>query len=252
MLHVKELSAKFDKTTVLDDISFNLEKGDILSIVGPSGCGKSTMLNIFAGIIKNYSGSIQMGDKTLGEYPVSRGYMPQTLGLLPWKKVKDNIFLPFKIDKSKSLDKDKSNKIISELGIAELLNRYPSQLSGGQQQRVALARVFIAQPELLLMDEPFSALDMLTADTSRKLFFDIWKEHRATTIFTTHNLREALSLGKYILLLSELPAKVKYWIENPFFDKKGSEETEEFNSFVIRLKEMMSESTTENQLGADI
>ena len=242
MLSVKNLNVYYGKSPVLNDISFEIGKGDILTVVGPSGCGKSTLLNILGGIIKNYSGSIELNNKDLSKSEIHCGYVPQALGLLPWKKVKDNIFLPFKIDKSRESDLEESNKIISELGISDLLNRYPSQLSGGQKQRVALARVFTAKPDLLLMDEPFSALDTLTAETSRKLFFEIWKKHRATTIFTTHNLNEAASLGKYILLLSELPAKVKYWIENPFFDLETDAKSEDFYQFVSHLKELMADN----------
>lgn len=248
MLTVKNLNLSYGKNPILNDISFEIGKGDILTVVGPSGCGKSTLLNILGGIIKNYSGHISLNNKDLSQSGIHCGYVPQALGLLPWKKVKDNIFLPFKIDKTMILDSEEAGKVISELGISDLLNRYPSQLSGGQKQRVALARVFTAKPDLLLMDEPFSALDTLTAETSRKLFFEIWKKHRATTIFTTHNLNEAASLGKYILLLSELPARVKYWIENPFFDLDMKEKSKEFYQFVSHLKELMADNTV-NEIG---
>lgn len=244
MLSVRNLSSSFGKSLVLDNVSFELQSGDILAVAGPSGCGKSTLLNILGGIIKQYSGEIRMNGNIPGTSDIRCGYVPQTLGLLPWKKVKDNIFLPYQIDKSLTMDKDDTEKIIAELGIAELLNRYPSQLSGGQRQRAALARAFIAHPDLLLMDEPFSALDTLTADTSRNLFFEIWKKHRATTILTTHNLEEAATLGKYVLLLGKLPARVKHWIENPFFDQKEKEESQDFHRFVRKLKALTRENDT--------
>ena len=122
------------------------------------------------------------------------------------------------------------------------MQRYPSQLSGGQKQRVALARAFASHPDLLLMDEPFSALDTLTAETSRNLFIDLWKKHRPTTILTTHNLAEAVTLGKYILLLCKLPATVYHWIENPLFDSNGQHSEEEFYRFVRELSDLLRSS----------
>lgn len=198
-LSLHNVSVNFGTTLVLKDISFSLEKGKTLTIVGPSGCGKSTLLNVLSGIIKDYEGEIMMGSKELRSAEMTYGYVPQSFGLLAWKKVKDNIMLPATINKNIKIDEDEVNDVLTKLELKDLLNRYPSQLSGGQRQRVALARVFISHPDILLLDEPFSALDTLTADISRDLFLDLWRKYRPTTIFTTHNLSEAVKLGEHIL-----------------------------------------------------
>ena len=245
-LSVQNLTVHIGKTMVLNNLSFHLNVGEILAVVGPSGCGKSTLLNVLSGIIKHYDGKIDFRNVPLQPSAIRCGYVPQNLGLLPWKKVEENIFLPHNINPRNTIDRHEAQKIIAELDISDLMHRYPSQLSGGQKQRVALARVFVAQPDLLLMDEPFSALDTLTAETSRKLFLDLWKKHRATTILTTHNLSEAVGLGKYILLLRKLPATVCHWIENPLFDNNGQHTQEEFYRFVQHLSDLLRNHASTN------
>ena len=234
-LSLHNVSVNLGKTAVLKDISFSLEKGNTLTVVGPSGCGKSTLLNVLSGIIKNYKGEICMDSTLLKEAELTYGYVPQNLGLLPWKKVKENILLPEIINKNNKIDSNEVEDVLTKLELSDLLNRYPSQLSGGQRQRVALARVFISQPDILLMDEPFSALDTLTADTSRELFLDLWRKYRPTTIFTTHNLSEAVKLGENILLLSKQPATILRFVENPLFENQTFSEAD----FVAFKKQLM-------------
>jgi len=234
-LSLQNVSVNLGKTSVLHNISFSLEKGKTLTVVGPSGCGKSTLLNVLSGIIKNYKGEISMNSTLLKEAGLTYGYVPQNLGLLPWKKVKENILLPERINKNNKIDATEARDVLTKLELSDLLNRYPSQLSGGQRQRVALARVFISQPDILLMDEPFSALDTLTADTSRELFLDLWRKYRPTTIFTTHNLSEAVKLGEHILLLSKQPATVIRFVKNPLFENQNNGEAE----FVEFKKQLM-------------
>ena len=234
-LSLHNVSVNLGKTEVLQNISFSIEKGRTLTVVGPSGCGKSTLLNVLSGIIKQYEGEIYMGEAKLRDAGLTFGYVPQNLGLLPWKKVKDNILLPFRIDKESKLDKHELEDVLNKLELTELLNRYPSQLSGGQRQRVALARVFISHPDILLMDEPFSALDTLTADTSRELFLDLWRKYQPTTIFTTHNLSEAVKLGEHILLLDKQPASVLRFVKNPLFESPQQQNEADFNQFKRQL-----------------
>lgn len=234
-LSLHNVSVNFGTTLVLKDISFFLEKGKTLTIVGPSGCGKSTLLNVLSGIIKDYEGEIMMGSKELRSAEMTYGYVPQSFGLLAWKKVKDNIMLPATINKNIKIDEDEVNDVLTKLELKDLLNRYPSQLSGGQRQRVALARVFISHPDILLLDEPFSALDTLTADISRDLFLDLWRKYRPTTIFTTHNLSEAVKLGEHILLLNKQPAKVFRFVDNPIFEKQEQQNEAAFAAFRNQL-----------------
>ena len=147
-LSLHNVSVNLGKTKVLQDISFSIEQGRTLTVVGPSGCGKSTLLNVLGGIIKNYQGEILMGETQLRNAELTYGYVPQNLGLLAWKRVKDNILLPFKINKDQKIDQDEVDDVLTKLELTHLLDRFPSQLSGGQRQRVALARVFISHPEI--------------------------------------------------------------------------------------------------------
>ncbi len=248
-LSVNNVSVNLGRTPVLKDISFYLDKGKTLTVVGPSGCGKSTLLNVLSGIIKNYKGEILMGSTLLKDAELNYGYVPQNLGLLPWKRVKENIMLPQRINKNNKTDTNEAKDIIAKLELTDLLDRYPSQLSGGQRQRVALARVFTSQSDILLMDEPFSALDTLTADTSRELFLDLWRRYQPTTIFTTHNLSEAVKLGENILLLDRQPATVLQFVKNPLFENKNFSETD-FATFKKQLMEWIREGLT-NKLTTD-
>lgn len=234
-LSLHNISVDFDNTPVLKDISFSLRKGRILAVVGPSGCGKSTLLNVLSGVTKNYMGEIVIGSSLLHSAGLVYGYVPQNLGLLPWKRVKENILLPTKINKGIKVEKVEIDEVLSKLELVDLLDRYPLQLSGGQRQRVALARAFISQPDILLMDEPFSALDTLTANTSRELFLNLWRKYRPTTIFTTHNLSEAVKLGEHILLLDKQPAKVLRYVDNPIFDSEAQQDETVFAEFKKEL-----------------
>ncbi len=244
MLSLQNISVHINKQLILQDISFDLHEGEILTVVGPSGSGKSTLLNVIGGIIKRYDGSIRFKNQPTDK--LIRGYIPQNLGLLPWKKVEDNIFLANKINKNIEIGREEAWQIIEELGIGDFLHRYPAELSGGQQQRVALARLFVSRPDILLMDEPFSALDTFTAEISRELFLKLWKKHRITTIFTTHNLHEAVKLGKQILIMSKLPGRVLKIVENPLFEKGAERSDENFYRMAQNLQQWME---TERKLG---
>ena len=196
------------KTEVLQNISFSIEKGRTLTVVGPSGCGKSTLLNVLSGIIKQYEGEIYMGEAKLRDAGLTFGYVPQNLGLLPWKKVKDNILLPFSIDKESKLDKHELEDVLNKLELEE-------------------GKFFVVSA--------FSALDTLTADTSRELFLDLWRKYQPTTIFTTHNLSEAVKLGEHILLLDKQPASVLRFVKNPLFESPQQQNEADFNQFKRQL-----------------
>ena len=200
-------------------------------------CGKSTLLNVIGGIITDYRGNV-----TFADVPVSktvRGYMPQNLGLMGWKKVRDNIFISRDINKVIGVSDSEATDIIGELGIGDLLDRYPSELSGGQRQRVALARLFVSNPDILMMDEPFSALDTITADMSRELFLRLWQKRRTTTIFTTHNLHEAVLLGQHIMIMGKNPGRVLQVVDNRMFGREADYDEEFYTKTVCRLQVIM-------------
>lgn len=217
MLSINDLQVFYGQSKVISDFSLSIKDGEIYSLIGPSGCGKSTLLKVLCGIQKSYQGEIVLDGKSVNPKDIRIGYVPQQYGLLDWKTVKDNIFLPSKLDKERILPQSEINYVINSLEIGDLLNRYPSQLSGGQKQRVALARAFISQPQLLLMDEPFSSLDTFTSEASQRLFLRLWEKYRITTLFITHNIHEAIAIGKHIVLMTKSPGRIVEEIENPLF-----------------------------------
>ncbi len=245
-LSLHEVSVSLGKQLVLKDISFEIATGEILTVVGPSGSGKSTLLNVLGGIIKDYNGEIRFKNQPIKT--LVRGYIPQNLGLLPWKKVEENIFISNKINKHIAIADEEALEIINELDIHPLLERFPSELSGGQQQRVALTRAFVSKPDILLMDEPFSALDTFTAETSRGLFLKIWKKRKITTIFTTHNLLEAVKLGRHILIMSKLPGRVLNIIENPLFEKGADRSEENYYKMAKHLQDLMEKEREQGNI----
>ncbi|MFU0826423.1 MAG: ATP-binding cassette domain-containing protein [Lachnoclostridium sp.] len=181
---------------ILKDISFTVKKGEIVALTGASGIGKSTILKIIAGIHKGFTGqvSIPKGSRI--------AFLSQNNSLLPWKTVYENIILLRKI-KDKKVDKESAKALIANLGLSGFENKYPLFLSGGQYQRTALGQVFFYEPEIILMDEPFSALDIKTKHEILDLFLKLQKQHNITTLFVTHNEEEAKYMGARIINLKK-------------------------------------------------
>jgi len=217
-VHIDRLNVSYQRksgvTQALHDLSFDTSEGTIDAVVGPSGCGKSTLLHVLAGVIRDYEGEVQIDGNRPDPRRQSIGLVPQQYGLLPWKRIRENIFLPATLHHPET-DPVQAEEILHTLELDTLIRRYPHELSGGQQQRVALARAFIQRPALLLMDEPFSALDALTAERSRELFMNVWQQHRVTTLFVTHNIEEAVRMGQRVILLSRAPGTVTHILEKP-------------------------------------
>lgn len=224
MLSIKNLNSGYGTQPVLNNFSLEIKEGEIYSLIGPSGCGKSTLLKVLCGI-QPYTGEIKYQSKPFNTREISVGYVPQQYGLLDWKTVKQNIYLPFKLDQDKKEQTSEIQSIIESLEIEDLADRYPSQLSGGQKQRVALARAFVSRPQLLLMDEPFSSLDTFTSEASQRVFLRLWEKYKVTTLFITHNIHEAVSIGKHIVLMGKNNGQIIEELDNPLFniDKKGEE-----------------------------
>jgi ABC-type nitrate/sulfonate/bicarbonate transport system ATPase subunit len=186
-------------TPALADLAFGVPAGQFLCIVGPSGCGKTTLLSLVAGLDRDYEGTIGRGDHT------RIGFVFQTPRLMPWLTTRDNVRLALD---PPPREEGRAEALLREMNLGDRLDTYPNHLSGGQQRRVALARAFVNEPELLLLDEPFTSLDAPTAQQLRDLLLALWAKHRPTVLFVTHDLREALSLGDRILFLSAGPGRV--------------------------------------------
>ncbi|WP_446897617.1 ABC transporter ATP-binding protein [Clostridium sp. LBM24168] len=197
-------------TEALKNICFSVKEGEFLSIVGPSGCGKTTLLNIVAGLIRPSYGDIYIDDEKITSTSAKMGYMFQRDQLFEWSNVWDNITLGIKIQhKSLDLYKNKINSLLKNYGLMDFVNYYPEELSGGMRQKVALIRTLALSPEVLLLDEPFSALDYQTRLNISDEIFKILKKEGKTVIMVTHDIAEAISMSNRILVLSSRPAKVK-------------------------------------------
>lgn len=226
----------------LRDINIRIDKGDICTFIGPSGCGKSTLLHTLSGIIRRYDGTVNIDGLPADPKKQRIGLVLQNYGLLPWKNVLKNCLLGIKIKDKKSYIDEYGSFILNELGIEDLLDRYPAELSGGQQQRVALARAFIMQPDLLLMDEPFSALDAITREEMQELFLNIWQRHQVTTIFITHSVDEALYLGKKIVVFSKGPGTIADIIYNPCFRQENIRNHERYAEMAQTLRNYLRQN----------
>jgi NitT/TauT family transport system ATP-binding protein len=236
MLIVDNISINYktnkDIFPVIHNLSLQLKQGEALAILGPSGCGKSTLVNAMAGTIAIESGRIdyikENNKQVLNPKVHKIGMIPQNCGLLPWKTVKENCLLPLKIRKEqvKRERKEEIIKIYESLKITHLLDKYPRELSGGEVQRAAIARAFILKPDLLLMDEPFSALDEITREEARELFLRVWEQVQPTTILVTHSIVEALYLGHTIIVMGKHMGDVKYQMQNPYFGNLYPENVE--------------------------
>lgn len=217
-LSIKNLRKVFEtkegELVAIDDVSFDLQEGEILAIVGTSGCGKSTLLNIIAGLDEATSG-VSVADT---ENP-RISYMLQSDALLPWRNVLSNACLGLELEKK--LDKETKlqvEEMLKDYGLGDFLNQYPSGLSGGMKQRVALIRSLAIKPDILLLDEPFSALDYYTRVTISEDVHDMIKKSGTSAIIITHDIHEALSIGDRVVVLSSRPSKVKNIYEVDFKD----------------------------------
>jgi NitT/TauT family transport system ATP-binding protein len=188
--------------TALQDVSLEVARGEFICVLGTSGCGKSTLLSVIAGLDHTTSGTIEIAD---GRPAV----MFQDPGLLPWLTVRRNVELPMRIRKVDSDDRDKTvNRLLAMVGLIDFAESRPHQLSGGMRQRCALARALAQDSELLLMDEPFAALDAITRDQLHDDLNRIWQETGQTIIFVTHNVREAVRLGDRVVLMTPRPGRI--------------------------------------------
>ncbi|MDR5709825.1 MAG: ABC transporter ATP-binding protein [Armatimonadota bacterium] len=194
---------------VLDGLDLEVEEGALVSIVGPSGCGKSTLLNILAGLEPVSEGRIWVDGKEVGQSEVRVGYVFQQPRLLSWRTLRGNVLLPLEEMRLPRAEREaRADRYLALVGLQEFAHYYPLQVSGGMQQRVAIARALAVEPEVLLADEPFSALDELTARRMREEFVRIWQATGRTVLFVTHSIREAVFLSTRVVVVTRRPARV--------------------------------------------
>jgi NitT/TauT family transport system ATP-binding protein len=205
-----------EDTPIYDGFSLTIERGESVVVIGSSGCGKSTLLFLLAGLLVPVAGEILIEGRPITKPRPQTAFILQEYGLFPWLTVEENVGLGLRVRGIPRAERlRRIEEQIRNMDIAEVKRRYPFQLSGGQRQRVALARALSLQPDLLLMDEPLSALDALTRERMQKLLLRIWRKADLTSILVTHSIEEAVYLGTRILVLGGKPACILGEVENP-------------------------------------
>ncbi len=212
-IQISDVSVKFGKGEkqhlAVSNTNLTIESGEFVCILGPSGCGKSTLLNTVAGYVQPTQGKVTVDGERVTKPGPERGMVFQQYSLLPWKSVFDNIaFGPRMAGKSKDEASALANTFLSLVGLTKFANRFPSELSGGMQQRVGIARALANYPSVLLMDEPFGALDSQTRFMMQENLLSIWKEFGITVLFITHDVDEAVFLADRVLLMSASPGQI--------------------------------------------
>src|SRR5690554_2231183 len=206
----KTFFSKNNVTEAIKDIHFSVNKGEFISIIGPSGSGKTTLLSLISGLILPTRGTVKLDGKIIKKPTPETGYMLQQDYLFPWLSIEQNITIGLKtMGKLTNESKDYACFLLAEMGLGATLKQYPNELSGGMRQRVALVRMLTTNPKLLLLDEPFSALDFQTKLKLENLVFSTIKEHKKTAILVTHDIGEALAMSDRIILLTQGPGQIQ-------------------------------------------
>ena len=240
-------------TSLFDDFSLTISRGETWAILGPSGCGKTTLLYLLAGLRQPNAGQISIEGEILKRPRPRSGLILQDYGLLPWSSIRQNVELGLRVRKFYGEDGKHTpvnfqpgNNVsywLKRLGIDEVADKFPSQISGGQRQRTAIARTLALEPDLLLMDEPFSSLDAITRDDLQNLTLSLCNERKLTLVIVTHAIEEAVGLGKKILLLGEAPNKIPRLFENPSADQSEYRNSPEYHALCDLLWEEMHYET---------
>ncbi|WP_337099494.1 ABC transporter ATP-binding protein [Paenibacillus sp. YIM B09110] len=209
-------AGKKDSISVLDDFDLDVKEGEFLAILGPSGCGKSTFLNILAGLSRQTEGDIEVDGKPINGVDKKHGVVFQGYALFPWRTVLQNVEVGLQIRGVRAKErKEIAREYIQLVGLQAFENRYPHELSGGMKQRVAIARSLAYEPDVLLMDEPFAALDAQTREILQSELLRIWDSKKKTIVFITHSLDEAIFLADRVAVMTARPGKIKELIDIP-------------------------------------
>ncbi len=206
-VEIKRLNKYFDNMQALDNISLEVEKGEFLSVIGASGCGKSTLIRIIGGLETASNGIVLVNGREVNKPTRKIGYVFQDHRLLPWLTAGENIKLA--LDEKESQKEEIVKRYLKLVGLEKFENAYPSQLSGGMAQRISIARALANKPDILLLDEPFGALDAITRINMQQELHKIWKSENITMILITHDIDEAVYLGERVVVMSSRPGRIK-------------------------------------------
>ena len=244
---VKRFGRGGEIVTAVDHVSFNVQQGEFVSVIGPSGCGKSTLFNIIGGLLGEYDGSVMIGDERISAPHPAVGMVFQEESTFPWRNVIDNVAFPLELQGvAKSERMDRAHHFIDMVGLASFEKNFPSQLSGGMRQRVSIARTLVSQPKILLMDEPFAALDEQTRLLLGDKVLQIQQELKQTTLLITHNLTEAVQLSDRILVMTYRPGRTKRIVEIKLPRPRTSEivSSDDFGHYVAQIWGDLREEAT--------
>src|SRR5580704_5080217 len=225
--------------------TFSVERGEFVSLLGPSGCGKSTLLMMIAGLESITDGRVIAGGTAVDEPRAEIGIVFQDPTLLPWKTALQNILFPIEMmHRSRAAHLHRATELLRLVGLFDAANKRPGQLSGGMKQRVSLCRALIADPAILLMDEPFSALDAITRDDMNVVLLALWERYRKTVLFVTHSIREAVLLSDRVLIMGGRPSTIQADVKVPFARPRHFTmgETAEFNELCAALREEVTKA----------
>lgn len=244
---MEDVSFSFEEQLILNKVQLSLKKGISYALIGKSGVGKSTMLNLIAGFILPDQGRITINGQELKVPRKSTAFLFQDLGLFPWQTVFQAILMPLKMKTKKNIEASKAEvmTLLREMELENKKDKYPHELSGGEKQRVALARTLISKPDFLLMDEPTSSLDALTKEVIQELVLTQQQKLKATLLFVTHDIEEAVLLGERILLLN-IDGTIQN-LENPFFARDKAKEQLGFYETCIQIRRLMKLEIASNE-----
>lgn len=226
MVEITNLTMEYttDKKSVvaLQDVNLQIGKGEFVSLLGPSGCGKTTLLRILAGLLTHTSGDVKINGTRVSGHTTGVGVVFQKPVLLPWRTVAQNILLPVEIEsRVTATHRSRVGELLEMVGLSEFSTAYPNQLSGGMQQRVAICRALIQNPTVLLMDEPFGALDAMTRDSLNVQLNRIWRETGTTVVLITHSINEAVFLSQRVVVMGPRPGRIIDEIAIPIADSRS-------------------------------
>ena len=241
-LVLNKVSRSFDGVAAVKDVHLKVEKGEIVGLLGTSGCGKSTLLRTISGLDTGYDGVIEINEKASKQVNEETGFIFQEPRLLPWLNVLENVMFGLEGKRAEKLDK--ANHILQSVGLAGKENLYPKELSGGMAQRVAIARSLVTSPEILLLDEPFSALDAFTKMQLQDFLLDVWKKYHTTMILVTHDIDEALYLCDRVVILRGQPGEVveELKVEEARPRNRGSEQLAQLKTNILTALDLNKQS----------